>query len=72
MVKSPDPLDPVRLSVRDSGVYTNQDHEVEVSVTFLYEPWEPSAAQDTLLEQLRALDCLRGTLRRGGFGADEF
>jgi hypothetical protein len=71
-MKSPDPLDPVRLSLRDSGVYTNQDHEVEISVTFLYQPWEPSAAQDVLLEQLRAIDCLSQVLQRGGLSDEGF
>lgn len=72
MVKSPNPTDPVRLRLRDSGVYTNQDNEVEVSVTFVFQPWEPSAAQNVLFEQLNALTCVRGVLERGGMTDDEF
>lgn len=70
-MKSPDPLDPVRLEVEDVSVRITHDHEqVLVTLTLAYRPWEPSPAQNQLWEQARALDCVRGVLERGGVGND--
>lgn len=70
-MKSPDPLDPVRLDVVSAETMTVESGaEVIVTVTFRYEPWEPSPAQDVLREQARAVDCVREALERGGVGDD--
>lgn len=68
-MKSPDPVDPVRLEVNDVSVYSPPHRqEIRVSVEFIYQPWEPSPAQNVLLEHARALDCIREALERGGVG----
>lgn len=68
-MKSPHFHDPVRLEVVDAHVHTASSHdEIEVTVTFKYQPWEPSAAQDVLMEKANALTCLRQAFLRGGIG----
>jgi len=69
-MKSPDPVDPVRLEVQSAYARVTPDHEVTVMVEFRYAPWEPSPAQDVLREQARALDCVREALERGGVGSE--
>lgn len=70
-MKSPEFHDPVRLEVEDVSVRITQDHEqVLVTLTLAYMPWEPSRAQDQLMEQANALECVRRVLRRGGVGSD--
>lgn len=70
-MKSPDPLDPVRLRVASADTLVAEHHEeILVTVVFRYQPWEPSPAQDVLREQARALDCVREVLERGGLGED--
>lgn len=68
-MKSPDPGDPSRLEVTDAQALVSLDcSELTVTVTFRYEPWEPSPAMNVLWEKARALDCVRGALERGGVG----
>jgi hypothetical protein len=64
-MKSPDPLDPVRIEVTKVYVGT-EDFHPEITVTFRYTPWEPSAGQDVLWEQSNALACIRQALTKGG------
>lgn len=69
VMKSPDPLDPIRLEVISAATDITQDRSsVLVSVVFRYDPWEPSPAQDVLREHARAMDCVREVLERGGIG----
>jgi hypothetical protein len=73
-MKSPDPLDPTRLSVNSVDVGSNafaDDHSIRIHVTFTYAPWFDEDGQDTLWEQANALTCLREALKRGGVGAEE-
>jgi hypothetical protein len=65
-MKSADPLDPSRLSLRDVQAVIDSDHSVSISLTLTYSPWEPSAAQSPLFEQSNALLCLQAVLERGG------
>lgn len=68
-MKSPDPVDPVRLEVLNAQTLIAEDHsELIVTVVLSYQPWEPSPAMDVLREQARALDCVREALERGGVG----
>lgn len=70
-MKSPGFHDPVRLEVEDVSVRITHDHEqVLVNLTLAYAPWEPSRAQDQLMEQANALECVRQVLKRGGVGED--
>lgn len=70
-MKSPDPLDPVRVEVEEASVSVSPHRDqLFVSLVLSYQPWEPSRAQDVLREQARALDCVRGVLERGGVGED--
>lgn len=68
-MKSPDPLDPVRLEVVAAQTAVSEGgDEIQVHLVIRYEPWEPSRAQDVLREQARAFDCVREALERGGVG----
>jgi len=70
-MKSPDPLDVVRLEVGEVAVRISPDREeVTVDVRFRYAPWEPSRAQDQFFEQANALECVRLMLQRGGLTSD--
>lgn len=64
-MKSPDPHDPVRLSVHDVKI-KRKGHNLILTVDFIYDTWEPSDGQDIIWEQENALTCLRDTLGRGG------
>jgi hypothetical protein len=73
-MKSPDPLDPSRLSVTASSINTSvwvDEHCMQMHVTFTYKPWFDEPGQDVLWEQANALTCLREALKRGGVGAEE-
>lgn len=65
-MKSPDVLDPRRLSVNRAYIGITEHHEVEVTVVLRYDPWEPSAGQDVMWEQANALTCVRDALTKGG------
>jgi len=69
-MKSPDPLDPTRLTLKDARIGRPADsmyrHELLLTVDFLYEVWCAEDGQDVLWEQANALTCLREALRRGG------
>lgn len=69
-MKSHLPEDPERLSVLRAEARIDNDRDVIVTIAFRYSPWEPSAAQDVLFEQINALRCVRDVLDRGGM-ADE-
>jgi hypothetical protein len=55
-VKSYDPLDPRRLHVDHVHTQTTPSGEqILVEVRFVYQPWEPSDAQDRLWETRNAI-----------------
>ncbi len=66
-MKSPDPLDPCRLEVLTATTRIGDLGEaVILTVSFQYDPWEPSPAQDVLMEQSNAMQALRAVLAQGG------
>ena len=68
-MKSKDPLDPTRLSIRHVAIdHTSwkPDRGIRIEVTLTYEPWWTDEGQDLLWEQANALTCLRQALERGG------
>lgn len=73
-MKSPDPLDPARLTVTASSINTSvwaDEKCMQIHVTINYQPWFDEDGQDVLWEQANALTCLREALNRGGVGVEE-
>ena len=66
-MKSPHPQDPVRLEVLEASTrIADHREEIYVTVTFTYQPWEPSRAMDPIWEQANALQAVKNLLDRGG------
>ena len=68
-MKSKEPLDPTRLTVKQASVNGSpwaNDHGIRIDVTFYYQPWCDEEGQDVLWEEANALTCLRKALERGG------
>jgi hypothetical protein len=74
-MKSPDPLDPTRLTLKDARISRPADpshrHDLLLTIDLVYEVWCDEDGQDVLWEQANALICLRETLRRGGTEGSE-
>lgn len=70
-MKSPHVHDPVRLEVREAATRI-ADHweEIYVTVTFVYQPWEPSRGMDPIGEQANALLAVNNLLNQGGLVKD--
>lgn len=65
-MKSPHPMDPSRVTVARSQIVTDPDSQrIRINVEFLYEPWEPTAAQDSLWEQANALQTVSNIIEFG-------
>jgi hypothetical protein len=72
-MKSPDPIDPVRLSITDVNVGAGYGDEEKliINLRLEYEPWwTPLSGADLLFEQINALTCIRDVLHRGGIPHD--
>ena len=66
-VKSYDPLDPRRLHVDHVHAKTTPSgDQVLVEVRFVYQPWEPSEAQDRLWETRNAITLVSKVLESIG------
>lgn len=73
-MKSPSPLDPVRLQVTDVSVTAGygSDEKLIISLRLEYEPWwTPLSEADVLFEQINALTCIRQVLTAGGMKGDD-
>ena len=72
-MKSPDPLDPCRLTVTDVDVhtdYTDREHLI-ITVVLNYEPWwTPIDDADIMFEKINAMTSIRDVLRKGGVKHD--
>ena len=70
-MKSPHPQDPIRLEVLEASTRI-ADHweEIYVTVTFTYQPWEPSRGMDPIREQANALLAVNNLLNQGGLVKD--
>jgi hypothetical protein len=72
-MKSPDPIDPVRLRVSDVHVTPayGDEEKLVIDVRFEYEPWwTPLSQANLLFEQINALTCLRNVVERGGIRSE--
>lgn len=65
-MKSLHPMDPDRITVSRSHIITEPDGQrIRINVEFLYDPWEPTAAQDSLWEQANALQLISNIIEFG-------
>ena len=68
-MKSPAPLDPIRLTVSDVDVHRNyaDPEHLLITVVLKYEPWwVPVDDADIMFEKINAMTCIRDVLRKGG------